>query len=152
MRGYLGEVVGVGLDDGSIPADAGLPSLSSPSYCESRVYPRGCGATSGKRWREPLVSGLSPRMRGYPRTRIGMTGRQGSIPADAGLPLARWGASHSQEVYPRGCGATDVTVQAFRCRAGLSPRMRGYRRRMRTRIESTRSIPADAGLPEMGKQ
>ena len=71
----------------SIPADAGLPSCPPVDPPSGRVYPRGCGATEVIQASLQAVVGLSPRMRGYrpevkPRRIV-----EGSIPADAGLPV-----------------------------------------------------------------
>ena len=48
MRGYLLLRHREDLDEGSIPADAGLPDADPASVIGVEVYPRGCGATASK--------------------------------------------------------------------------------------------------------
>ena len=92
---------------GSIPADAGLPVLLPELGGGQGVYPRGCGATLQTQKRIGLSGGLSPRMRGYLVEVSDKPTVEGSIPADAGLPVD-WNTDYSKAlVYPRGCGATD---------------------------------------------
>ena len=94
------------------------------------------------------IDGLSPRMRGYRDSIYPTPDHQGSIPADAGLPVIPELLERCGAVYPRGCGATPSRPRPYASTRGLSPRMRGYR----TDPESARiikgSIPADAGLPK----
>ena len=71
---------------GSIPACAGEPASPGRWSPTSRVYPRVCGGTSQclrQAWTE---KGLSPRVRGNPRTISGWNGALRSIPACAGEP------------------------------------------------------------------
>ncbi len=131
----------------SIPADAGLPETSGAGAQAARVYPRGCGATPRASSSPRRTPGLSPRMRGYPSCRAICASCPRSIPADAGLPLNVAVQKRGDEVYPRGCGATDLSVSFVPTGRGLSPRMRGYLRANDTATVRDRSIPADAGLP-----
>ncbi len=66
MRGYQIPTDGQGNATRSIPADAGLPCLSSQASRSWKVYPRGCGATKSQQTGRETRRGLSPRMRGYP--------------------------------------------------------------------------------------
>ena len=94
-------------------------------------------------------SGLSPRMRGYLLAVLLRCHVIGSIPADAGLPSTARPRPPSGWVYPRGCGATMARSTDVLPVSGLSPRMRGYLRRGDRLANDARSIPADAGLPEV---
>jgi len=132
----------------SIPADAGLPTRGTPPAHTSRVYPRGCGATTPTRCGPARRRGLSPRMRGYRARLHGLGKGLGSIPADAGLPWTRRWPGPTSRVYPRGCGATEALRSLVATWGGLSPRMRGYLHRDRERGDRLGSIPADAGLPD----
>ena len=131
----------------SIPADAGLPGPRPGRARAGRVYPRGCGATTGSNRSRTPLQGLSPRMRGYPDELREVLVRVGSIPADAGLPIARSMRYMVLRVYPRGCGATVITFAQNDASEGLSPRMRGYPNHYPHVEQGARSIPADAGLP-----
>ncbi len=86
-------------------------------------------------------------MRGYLTFHPIPTRHPGSIPADAGLPLAARGKKVTGGVYPRGCGATAARIFAVLLVKGLSPRMRGYRHHAAQVHTEGGSIPADAGLP-----
>ena len=72
----------------------------------------------------------------------------GSIPACAGEPIRIAGPPPRVEVYPRVCGGTVRTSPMATATAGLSPRVRGNRRRCRLAARLRRSIPACAGEPE----
>ena len=72
----------------------------------------------------------------YPRVCGGTLLQQGGAPATA--------------VYPRVCGGTLPEEHPGRGRDGLSPRVRGNRRRAGGRIRRRRSIPACAGEPGCG--
>ena len=91
--------------------------------------------------------GLSPRVRGSPGP--GLRGRAiaGIIPACAGKPCRWWPASPEVEDYPRVCGEASCTRTGRTSRRGLSPRVRGSRRRSRLLRLCVRIIPACAGKP-----
>ena len=152
---------------GSIPAGAGEPLVVWPNGLGDAVYPRGCGGTQGDEPGVKAVQGLSPRVRGNRRS-SGRTDRlQGSIPAGAGepSPAGRLRASTrvyprgcgeppitsvevpQDRVYPRGCGGTHTGVRLARRVPGLSPRVRGNRRRRDEPDDTVWSIPAGAGEP-----
>ena len=133
---------------GSIPAGAGEPALGRRTRPSQKVYPRGCGGTSKSSRRAAASEGLSPRVRG---NREGLPERGlvvGSIPAGAGEPSTSRARSRSRRVYPRGCGGTDAGPRWLESRVGLSPRVRGNRRRRRPRPGRPGSIPAGAGEPQ----
>ena len=71
---------------GSIPAGAGEPYASRGTQARRRVYPRGCGGTDYCHLLSPSGVGLSPRVRGNLRLRLGPDEVPGSIPAGAGEP------------------------------------------------------------------
>ena len=111
------------------------------------VYPRACGGTlSLWSWCSSL-RGLSPRVRGnlagFQWERI----RPGSIPARAGEPERRARTSTVSRVYPRACGGTPVPCRSDTNSTGLSPRVRGNRRRAGLATAAMGSIPARAGEP-----
>ena len=131
----------------SIPACAGEPRRRLRRQISSGVYPRVCGGTSY--WPVPLsaVAGLSPRVRGNPKTTPRRVVGIGSIPACAGEPgngLMRFDAG---KVYPRVCGGTTLPSCATQSRRGLSPRVRGNRSQPERPPVGVGSIPACAGEP-----
>ena len=93
------------------------------------------------------LGGLSPRVRGNPHSRRQHRRRRGSIPACAGEPAVRCASGNGPRVYPRVCGGTIVTAVAGRTIEGLSPRVRGNRRRAEVDDAHPGSIPACAGEP-----
>ena len=152
---------------GSIPANAGKPWQSARRSAMVPVYPRERGETSDAgRWMG-LFPGLSPRTRGNPRAETGRIPAGGSIPANAGKPVAPGNYRQSHRVYPRERGETRASSARVSSARGLSPRTRethgGWRRRReppglspRTRGNQgegcpppvrARSIPANAGKP-----
>ena len=92
-------------------------------------------------------SGLSPRVRGNPRSTPYADQTQRSIPACAGEPLDCLDDLGGGQVYPRVCGGTSGVVGALLVLLGLSPRVRGNRRLAIATYVDTRSIPACAGEP-----
>ena len=92
--------------------------------------------------------GLSPRMRGSPRTSAVISDCLGSIPAYAGEPLAYDLSQIEARVYPRVCGGASITTRFGISWEGLSPRMRGSRRSTRPTRPRMGSIPAYAGEPD----
>ena len=93
-------------DCGSIPACAGEPHESRWWYGVPWVYPRVCGGTDDLPPDDPLVAGLSPRVRG---NRAGVQRRwylRRSIPACAGEPTLCRALGPATPVYPRVCGGT----------------------------------------------
>ncbi len=131
----------------SIPACAGEPNVGLRKLRGCRVYPRVCGGT---RLSEPGLSvsrGLSPRVRGNPiYTNVNSLSKR-SIPACAGEPHPPGGIGIAESVYPRVCGGTFPKTRGRPGRKGLSPRVRGNRRRRQEGRGSWRSIPACAGEP-----
>ena len=132
---------------GSIPACAGEPPTGSSWRWLARVYPRVCGGTICGAEPITVTSGLSPRVRGNrPLDRLGVW-RIGSIPACAGEPCPEPAAFQTGRVYPRVCGGTPHVTDVVQQLQGLSPRVRGNRRRSWTRRQRAGSIPACAGEP-----
>ena len=70
------------------------------------VYPRVCGGTMCITWNPWFEMGLSPRVRGNPRSGRDWNGEIGSIPACAGEPGTLWRKRSGHWVYPRVCGGT----------------------------------------------
>ena len=131
----------------SIPAPAGEPSRPHPRRQPTAVYPRACGGTPIVGTGIDAVLGLSPRLRGnrvqYLRDGLPI----GSIPAPAGEPSMSAIARCLSRVYPRACGGTISPLVRATLNVGLSPRLRGNRRRYSSQHSSRRSIPAPAGEP-----
>ena len=132
---------------GSIPACAGEPSGRCAGRAAHRVYPRVCGGTEMAELLAQARAGLSPRVRGNLAgdKPAAPTGR--SIPACAGEPIYRRPAVSGLRVYPRVCGGTPVGCLSGHRAVGLSPRVRGNRRRRLAARRRRRSIPACAGEP-----
>ena len=131
----------------SIPACAGEPSCRRRPCMNPRVYPRVCGGTASTMLCAFCRKGLSPRVRGNRRGRRTAVGAAGSIPACAGEPCAAHAGRPPQTVYPRVCGGTVLPQADRRHSAGLSPRVRGNRRRRGHPLGYRGSIPACAGEP-----
>ena len=138
---------------GSIPACAGKPIHPSWIAGGERVYPRVCGearsdaVTSGI----PSSPGLSPRVRGsHTLASLRSTHGDGSIPACAGKPMPHGTIPICIRVYPRVCGEAMIVDTITSAGQGLSPRVRGSRRRRNARDDMVGSIPACAGKPYRG--
>ena len=153
--------------EGSIPACAGEPSLVAAAVAVGTVYPRVCGGTAGGGAGGGDTNGLSPRVRGNPMLSLitstvpGLSPRvrgnqahyrhsnrlSGSIPACAGEPYMRGRVCFDSAVYPRVCGGTHTSAPFHFSCWGLSPRVRGNRKKGRRTQGGDRSIPACAGEP-----
>ena len=131
----------------SIPACAGEPRLPRQCPCGGTVYPRVCGGTGASGRVGRVIDGLSPRVRGNRTYRRAMIMTTRSIPACAGEPITNLPCERVGEVYPRVCGGTSEAWNELYEQAGLSPRVRGNRRRQNPTLPATRSIPACAGEP-----
>ena len=114
---------------------------------QTTVYPRACGGTQGHAVIVNHAYGLSPRVRGNRGPGGRGHRRGGSIPARAGEPTAATLRCPKARVYPRACGGTGKVSNHTRAKSGLSPRVRGNRRRVAVRWHAGRSIPARAGEP-----
>ena len=135
---------------GSIPACAGEPRSTSPPVHPPRVYPRVCGGTAPACEAAAMRKGLSPRVRGNPDDLVDDVRPAGSIPACAGEPRSSSTSTLASWVYPRVCGGTHVRQDQFASMAGLSPRVRGNRRKSPQGRLQCGSIPACAGEPRRG--
>ena len=147
VRGNRGELSGLWIHSGSIPARAGEPRARMLSKSAKRVYPRPCGGT---RYRidGPLYDwGLSPPVRGNPSAINAWIIPRGSIPARAGEPTARRVNQSWPRVYPRPCGGTFQVVPTRLKFPGLSPPVRGNRAGTQRGAGPRGSIPARAGEP-----
>ena len=94
-----------------------------------RVYPRVCGGTEGGTARILSPDGLSPRVRGNLRRAKSDDCQDRSIPACAGEPCSTARLRFRLGVYPRVCGGTYIDSILSTMPLGLSPRVRGNRRR-----------------------
>ncbi len=106
-----------------------------------------CGGTWYGYWQVIGVRGLSPRVRGNPRSKLAEKPLDRSIPACAGEPPRLVLFQAVDEVYPRVCGGTLGRFPLARRGCGLSPRVRGNRFPASQIMVIGRSIPACAGEP-----
>ena len=134
-----------GATAGSIPACAGEARAAACWRPGAGVYPRVCGGSSRMAYRLHLPRGLSPRVRGKRQETNARESPPRSIPACAGEAGCVDGGRASAGVYPRVCGGSHHTAIGHHPVQGLSPRVRGKRRRERLGGSRIRSIPACAG-------
>ena len=132
---------------GSIPARAGNPSRAAAGTARTWVYPRPCGESLRQPGPRLVCVGLSPPVRGIRSACEGAATRIGSIPARAGNPAHARRSGPGAGVYPRPCGESVARASGSPHGQGLSPPVRGIRRRQAGAAESVGSIPARAGNP-----
>ena len=132
---------------GSIPACAGEPTPATGILAVAGVYPRVCGGTEIVGITRFGTAGLSPRVRGNPDREPADPCARRSIPACAGEPCRGYPMPAIRRVYPRVCGGTFFVEWGPKCRAGLSPRVRGNQAQGSDDNFEARSIPACAGEP-----
>ena len=152
---------------GSIPAQAGKPTLGPKARSKRGVDPRAGGEAGLRRQLRERAQGRSPRRRGSRLRRASEAHRQRSIPAQAGEPAAAVRMMESRPVDPRAGGEAAISRIAPMRPRGRSPRRRGSpgflpllhqfggrSPRRRGSLEPTivaanieRSIPAQAGKP-----
>ena len=114
-----------GLRPGSIPACAGEAACGWIGSLAAWVYPRVCGGSVYVLRYSSVADGLSPRVRGKPRSQVKEQLSNGSIPACAGEAPARPALTASKKVYPRVCGGSSNSSRPRPISSGLSPRVRG---------------------------
>ena len=127
VRGNRWDVSSSCVGPGSIPACAGEPPSGFQPARSTRVYPRVCGGTTVTFSGLGVFYGLSPRVRGNPRSEWCWQRFVGSIPACAGEPSVECTVPHMLRVYPRVCGGTGQHDFLSQPLLGLSPRVRGNR-------------------------
>ena len=88
----------------SIPACAGEPSMTASDCASPTVYPRVCGGTSLDQQRATRPPGLSPRVRGNRNRLMKRWTASGSIPACAGEPMGGILLQTMVAVYPACAG------------------------------------------------
>ena len=145
VRGSPGGLLRGGRLPGSIPACAGEPGTGSESIVREAVYPRVCGGAEPTPEPSDNPRGLSPRVRGSPRPRSGVSSSSGSIPACAGEPGGYDDEEKTLQVYPRVCGGAPWMPPTFVSDTGLSPRVRGSPDEVLRVERGAGSIPACAG-------
>ena len=136
-----------GAAGGSIPAGAGEPPRARAGGRRPWVYPRRCGGAMESGRLEVFAAGLSPQVRGSPRTRIRRCQTRRSIPAGAGEPPPAPPSASPARVYPRRCGGAVFSVAGGASETGLSPQVRGSRAACLAGGVAPGSIPAGAGEP-----
>ena len=147
VRGIPTVAWGGAVATGSIPACAGNPERAPPRCFRSRVHPRVCGESGTSVPSLMMSTGPSPRVRGIRRLDLEADLIGGSIPACAGNPRGRSGATASRGVHPRVCGESTVAESIQGSQRGPSPRVRGIRDVALDGGVATGSIPACAGNP-----
>ncbi len=132
---------------GSIPVCTGLPRGRGDHRSSGGVYPRVYGATRTTCSIAFRLRGLSPCVRGYRAPRLVEEAAAGSIPVCTGLPRTKLSLVVGRGVYPRVYGATLQDATETVQQAGLSPCVRGYRRKNAILLMGLGSIPVCTGLP-----
>ena len=129
----------------SIPARAGetTDKPGTPSFFG--VYPRTGGGNRSHRIPPSTATGLSPHGRGKQALPRAFPTRPGSIPARAGETQRKRYPASTPAVYPRTGGGNSYPPFAIGYSIGLSPPVRGKRRRAANGIFRNGSIPARAG-------
>ena len=150
VRGSRHGLQHVSAGQGSIPACAGKPPGIGESTGSLKVYPRVCGEAAESVRVCGVDCGLSPRVRGSLGELVGCLDGLWSIPACAGKPLHAYILTYRARVYPRVCGEASVHLLSDSPFPGLSPRVRGSRPTIATRLVDAWSIPACAGKPTRG--
>ena len=112
-----------------------------------KVYPRVCGGTCLLAPVALGFLGLSPRVRGNLGRVQSLDDDFRSIPACAGEPIDAGCRRTRIRVYPRVCGGTLYQEWQINSVEGLSPRVRGNRKRRCPAVRCPGSIPACAGEP-----
>ena len=146
-RGSLVIQAGKRPDLGSIPALTGKPAGRRGRKSTPGVYPRAHGEAEHGLSVRLGSEGLSPRSRGSLDLGYGRAQVLGSIPALTGKPETRFARACSPGVYPRAHGEALGQPGVALADAGLSPRSRGSRPRLRPPQQLRRSIPALTGKP-----
>ncbi len=114
-----------------------------------------CGVTASAKIMGSFCEGLSPRVRSYRIESTGSNRWRGSISACAELPPPepdRESVPTPSKVYLRVCGVTASTSTEGATVAGLSPRVRSYRRLRNVLDAAGGSISACAELPPRARR
>ena len=109
------------------------------------AHPRACGENpdADRLFGEP--AGSSPRMRGKRPQLLAQRVNPRLIPAHAGKTRIHKPPFVAGSAHPRACGENSSWEAESVCAAGLSPRMRGKRRKHNHRRVPRGLIPAHAG-------
>ena len=110
---------------GLIPACAGKTTLRRECFRRRWAHPRVCGENVSRRRAIWFLRGSSPRVRGKHGDAAGDSQPLRLIPACAGKTRLGRQVRCLFRAHPRVCGENIISMQAFRQRAGSSPRVRG---------------------------
>ena len=132
---------------GIIPACAGKPLGMGQVSRQRGDYPRVCGEARRGYRAQGGRYGLSPRVRGSPAAPAAAGARHRIIPACAGKPTFHPRPGQRPWDYPRVCGEAKIAGTGRALREGLSPRVRGSRRKQTPCAATPGIIPACAGKP-----
>ena len=105
MRGSLLRKWRNSIATGIIPAHAGLTIDHNSDLQDYRDHPRACGAHHLCAKKHIAKQGSSPRMRGSQMRAGRQRGRDGIIPAHAGLTMSSLSFRNPSGDHPRACGA-----------------------------------------------
>ena len=128
-----------------IPAHAGNSSSVPVRLPMMADHPRACGELPRFNRCAPVDIGSSPRMRGTRLHPIARLAQYRIIPAHAGNSATDGIRPLSTSDHPRACGELRARQRAAQDPLGSSPRMRGTRLLLVSRVEPLRIIPAHAG-------
>ena len=116
---------------GSIPVCTGEPRSARGLDRTAEVYPRVYGGTIQKVGGKDVFVGLSPCVRGNRPGELAGVFAFRSIPVCTGEPPGRPRSRAAAKVYPRVYGGTRAADRLAVSAVGLSPCVRGNRRRSR---------------------
>ena len=145
MRGARPSKSAERLLEGIIPAYAGSTLWRRAKSQPMRDHPRVCGEHGRLLHRQLQGLGSSPRMRGAHLVRIRVVDPEGIIPAYAGSTSCSSRRSARCRDHPRVCGEHATKLMTLICCMGSSPRMRGARDELASRLRRFGIIPAYAG-------
>ena len=133
-----------------IPAHAGNSLIVLHLFFAVADHPRACGELTLNM--VPVVGplGSSPRMRGTPPPPSCRRDASRIIPAHAGNSGRREVRWYRLPDHPRACGELRALPSMIASVIGSSPRMRGTRFLLPSRVQPFRIIPAHAGNSRMG--
>ena len=134
-----------------IPACAGFCSQTPVHKTASRVHPRVCGVLFVEPVPPALITGSSPRVRGFVRFYEKKYGIERFIPACAGFWRDGQNFLLVHKVHPRVCGVLLASEAPGYSWLGSSPRVRGFAKTRHGDMMTRRFIPACAGFCRSGR-
>ena len=152
VRGKHPPVLEVGGPVGLIPACAGKTWDWRTASTRAPAHPRVCGENRIPPRAATTGAGSSPRVRGKRARHSSHAAAPRLIPACAGKTSSPRCGAWRPWAHPRVCGENKASGGVGHVAVGSSPRVRGKRRRRRSRPSAGRLIPACAGkTPRPGR-